>query len=203
MSQIGPLVTELKRYLKGQGITYRDIAAALGLSESSVKRLFSRRSFSLQRFEEVCAIAGLEIADLVELSRIRHSSISELTLAQEELLVSDPRLLLTAFLLITGWDVAEIRASFEIDEREGQRLLFRLHRAGIIELQPLNRVKLLTSRNFRWRRNGPIQRLFRRQVQREFFDSAFTEDGAALRFVGGTLSRCSRRSTGLPRNSAS
>ncbi len=32
-----------------------------------------------------------------------------------------------------------------------KRLLIRLHRARIIELLPLNRVKLLTARNFTWR----------------------------------------------------
>ncbi|HMB74235.1 MAG TPA: XRE family transcriptional regulator, partial [Gammaproteobacteria bacterium] len=102
-------------------------------------------------------------------------------------------LLLMAYLLITGWGVDEIRATFEIDEPEARRLLFRLHRADIIELQPLDRVKLLTSRNFRWRANGPIQRLFRGQVQREFFDSSFAEEHASLRFVGGTLSSASLR----------
>lgn len=193
MSQIASLVTELKRYLRGQGVTYRDIARQLGMSESSVKRLFSRGSFSLQRFEEICAIAGLEIADLVELTQSRRSIVSELTLEQEELLISDRKLLLMAYLLITGWTVAEIHASFEIEERESRQLLFRLHRAGIIELQPLDRVKLLTSRNFRWRPNGPIQRLFRDQVQREFFDSSFNEEHASLRFVGGTLSSASLR----------
>lgn len=191
MSQIATLVRELKHYLRGQGITYRDIAERLGVSESSIKRLFSRRSFSLQRFEEICQLAGLEIADLVDLAGGSRESVSELTLQQEELLVSDRKLLLMAYLLITGWSVAEIGSGFEIDEREARRLLYRLHHARIIELQPLDRVKLLTSRNFRWRSDGPIQRLFRAQVQREFFDSAFSEKGAALRFVGGTLSSAS------------
>ena len=191
MSQIAPLVRELKRYLRGQGITYREIGRRLDISESSVKRLFSRGSFSLQRFEQVCAIAGLEIADLVELTKAGRAFVSELTLEQEELLVSDRRLLLLAWLLITGWSVAEIHAGFVFEDRQMRRQLFRLHHAGIIELQPLDRVKLLTSRNFRWRPNGPIQRLFRAQVQDEFFDSAFNEDGARLRFIGGTLSSAS------------
>lgn len=193
MSQIASLVTELKRYLRGQGITYRDIATELRVSESSVKRLFSRQSFSLQRLEQVCHIAGLEIADLVDLASASRSTISELTHEQEQLLVSDHKLLLMAYLLITGWSLAEIRTNFEIDERESGRLLYRLHHARIIELQPLNRVKLLTSRNFRWRPDGPIQRLFRAQVQQEFFDSSFSESGASLRFVGGTLSNASLR----------
>lgn len=191
MSQIAALTDELKRYLRGQGITYRDVAQQLGVSESSIKRLFSRRGFTLRRFEEICHVAGLEIADLVDLANAHRPAVSELTHEQEALLVSDRKLLLMAYFLITGWSVAEIRAGFEIDDRESRRLLYRLHHARIIELQPLDRVKLLTSRNFRWRPGGPIQRLFRAQVQREFFDSSFSEPGARLRFVGGTLSSAS------------
>jgi transcriptional regulator with XRE-family HTH domain len=188
MSQIELLVTELKRNLRAQGLTYRDVAGRLQVSESSVKRVFSRRSFSLARFEQICNVAGLNISDLVELMDSKRVAISELTVDQERTLVSDPKLLLMAYLLITGWSVEQICANFKIAESESEGLLIHLHRARIIELLPLNRVRLLTSRNFKWRKNGPIQRLFREQVQREFFDSTFSEDGARLRFVGGPLS---------------
>ena len=53
------LVDTLKRILKGRGITYATVAAGLGLSEASVKRMFSRRDFTLQRLEDVCRIAGV------------------------------------------------------------------------------------------------------------------------------------------------
>ena len=49
MAQVGLLVTELKRYLKSQNITYAALGRQLNLSESSVKRLFARQSFSLKR----------------------------------------------------------------------------------------------------------------------------------------------------------
>ena len=65
MAQIGLLVTELKRYLKAQGITYAALAKQLNLSESSVKRQFARQSFSLARLEQILNLVGLEIADLI------------------------------------------------------------------------------------------------------------------------------------------
>ena len=48
------LVEALKRALKSRGITYAALAAKLGLSEASVKRMFSRRDFTLQRMDDVC-----------------------------------------------------------------------------------------------------------------------------------------------------
>jgi len=47
----GLLVETLKRVLKGRGITYAQVAERLRLSEASVKRMFSRRDFTLQRLE--------------------------------------------------------------------------------------------------------------------------------------------------------
>ena len=41
MTETQRLIRELKKQLKGHSIQYQDIAAALGLSEGSVKRLLA------------------------------------------------------------------------------------------------------------------------------------------------------------------
>jgi len=61
MSQTGPLVDALKRALRQHGFTYVDVARALDLSESSVKRLFARKDLTLERLERVCALMQLEM----------------------------------------------------------------------------------------------------------------------------------------------
>ena len=134
---------------------------------------------------------GLEIADLVTLMNERREFLTELTPEQEDALLADPKLLLMMYLLVNGWPLAAITSTFAIDDAEVERLLIRLHRARIIELLPFNRVKLLTARNFTWRKDGPVQRFFVREVQREFLDSSFAAPGEHLRFVAGLLSRTS------------
>jgi transcriptional regulator with XRE-family HTH domain len=191
MAQVALLVDQLKRYLRGQGVTYASLARRLRLSESSVKRSFSRQSFTIERLEQICNLVGLEISDLVELMNRERNYLTELTAEQERTLVQEPKLLLLAYLLVTGWQVEQVVANFRIDEPEASQLLIRLHRARIIELLPLNRVKLLTARDFTWRKDGPIQRFFAEQVQAEFLASQFAGQSERLRFVGGTLSRTS------------
>jgi transcriptional regulator with XRE-family HTH domain len=191
MAQVALLVDQLKRYLRGQGVTYASLARRLRLSESSVKRSFSRQSFTIERLEQICNLVGLEISDLVELMNRERNYLTELTAEQERTLVQEPKLLLLAYLLVTGWQVEQVVANFRIDEPEASQLLIRLHRARIIELLPLNRVKLLTARDFTWRKDGPIQRFFAEQVQAEFLASQFAGQNERLRFVGGTLSRTS------------
>ena len=189
MAQAPLLIGELKRYLKAQGLTYAELANRIGLSESSVKRLFATQSFSLQRLEQICNAVGIEIGDLVELMNERREFLTELTPEQEEALLADPKLLLLTYLLINGWPLPAIVDSFRIENDEVERLLIRLHRAKIIELLPFNRVKLLTARNFTWRKNGPVQKFFETQVQREFLAAPFSGPGEQFRFVGGLLSR--------------
>ena len=53
MTNRGALVEELKRTLKARGITYARVADGLQLSETSVKRMFSKQDFTLQRLDEV------------------------------------------------------------------------------------------------------------------------------------------------------
>jgi hypothetical protein len=141
--------------------------------------------------EQILNLLGLEIEDLVTLMNERREFLTELTPEQEDALLADPKLLLMMYLLINGWPLAAITSTFAIDEPEAERLLIRLHRARIIELLPFNRVKLLTARNFTWRKDGPVQRFFVREVQREFLDSSFAAPGEHLRFVAGLLSRTS------------
>lgn len=191
MPQLASLVDELKRHLRKQGITYLQIAKHLRMSESNVKRMFSRQSFSARRLETICNLAGLEIADLVELMNQRREYLTELTPEQEDALLRDPKLLLLTYLLLNGWRLDEVTQHFMIDPPELDRLLIQLHRAKIIELLPFNRFKLLTARNFSWRKDGPVQRLFSQLVQHEFFASRFDGPGDQLRFVAGLLSPAS------------
>lgn len=104
-------------------------------------------------------------------------------------IVSDIKLLLMAYLLINHFDFAEIIETYEISETEGIRLLARLDRMKIIELQPGNRVRLMISPNFAWLPNGPIQSFFETKIQSDFFDASFNGPGEIRVFLSGVLSR--------------
>jgi transcriptional regulator with XRE-family HTH domain len=191
MPQSQTLVQTLKQALKAQGLTYRDVARAVALSEASVKRLFAEQSFSLQRLEQVCQLAGMEISDLVRQMESRRQVLDELSEAQEQELVSDIRLLLVAFLVVNGWSFAEIVERYRISETEAIRYLARLDRIKLIDLLPNNRIRLRISSNFAWRRNGPIQRFFTAHLQDDFLRSRFDEQSERFQFLSGMFSSAS------------
>ena len=189
MSQTRPLVDTLKLELRKQRITYKQVSEILGLSETSVKRLFSEAAFSIKRLDKVCELLHLDISDLVHLMEKNIELTTELTRDQEADLVSDVKLLLVTLLLMNKLQFAEILAIYDISETEGIRLLARLDRMKIIELQPGNRVKLMISQNFKWIPEGPIQQYFENKVQREFLGSSFSKPGEFRIFVSGMISR--------------
>ncbi len=114
---------------------------------------------------------------------------TQLSLDQEKELVSDIKLLLMAVLLMNKLQLAEILDIYDISEPEGIKLLARLDRMQMIELQPGNRVKLMISQNFEWIPGGPIQRFFEDRVQLEFLNSSFNGAGEFRVFVSGMISR--------------
>ncbi|MBP7711743.1 MAG: helix-turn-helix transcriptional regulator [Gammaproteobacteria bacterium] len=188
MSPVQSLVDALKRALRAGGVTYADVARDLGLSEASVKRMFSRGAFTLERFEAVCRMVDLGITDLVRLQEEGEHRISHLTRAQEEELVADTRLLLVALCVRNRWGLEDIVREYEISVPECVRLLARLDRLRLIALQPDNRVRALVARDFRWLAGGPIERFFERHVQDEFLDAAFAQPEERRLYLSGAIS---------------
>ncbi len=185
------LVDALKRMLKGRGMTYAAVAAGLEMSEASVKRMFSRRDFTLQRLEDVCRVAGVDFGELVHEVTVDEAGMTHLTVQQEEEIVSDPKLMLVALCAVGNWTLEQIVDTYDISQAECLRYLTRLDRRKIVELQPGNRIRPLISRTFSWLPDGPIQRYFRSRVEAEYLSSKFDRPGELFLFVSGMLSRAS------------
>jgi DNA-binding Xre family transcriptional regulator len=188
MAQSTQLIETLKLAIKAHGRSYADVARHLNLSEASVKRLFSLKSFSLERLEQVCQMLEMEIADLVALMQQNAGApLSGLSLEQEQEIVGDLELLLITVCVLNRWSLKEIVGYFDIPETRCIQHLAHLDRLKMIDLLPKNRVKLLVSPNFQWRENGPIQQFFLQRLQSDFFNSRFDQSHEALIVVNGML----------------
>lgn len=185
----GALVQGVKTRLRAQGLTYRELARKLGLSEPTIKRDLARGNFSLKRLDRICEVLGIGIEEL--LSSPDRSPITELTEQQEHALVSNPRLLVVTYLVVNDWKFADIIATFRLDANELIDVLLKLDRLKILDFRPPTRMRKLTARNFSWRKDGPVQAYFLQRVIPEFFNARFEALGDEMRFVGGTLSAAS------------
>lgn len=181
------LIEVLKKALKSHGVTYANIAAQLNLSEASVKRMFAQKHFTLIRLESICEMAQMDFTDLIRLMDEERQKISNLTLEQEEELVSDLKFLLVAICVQSNWTFNEMIDYFKITGPECIGYLVRLDRLGLIQLLPNNRIRQMVAKNFRWLPRGPIEKFFEQTAQSEFLDSHFTHPGELRLFMNGSL----------------
>lgn len=187
MAASAALLRGIKSTLRLRGLTYRDLAKLLDVSEPTVKRDLSKGRFSLKRLDEISAALGLTLADLVQPPE-EQDLVTQLSEAQELALVSQPRYFVVTYLLVNDWKFREITEAFRMDENELIEILLRLDQLKVIEYRPPHRVRKLTARNFNWRKDGPVHSFFVTRFVPEFFQSAFDGAADAFRFVGGTLS---------------
>ena len=94
MSQPSELVEALKGVLRRQGLSYGEVARRLDVSEATVKRLFAKGNFTLQRMAEICEIANTDIGNLAALAEEKRRDLEQLTEEQEREIIGDILLLL-------------------------------------------------------------------------------------------------------------
>ncbi len=189
MAQTKQLIECLKRALKAHGLLYIDVANQLGLSEASVKRLFSESSFSLTRLDLVCQMMEMEISDLVlQMNNDSRTMLSGLSFEQEEEIAGDIALLLITVCVLNRWTMPQLIEYFHLSEHQCIRHLAVLDRLKVIELLAGNNIKLRVSANFKWLDNGPIQQFFQQKLAADFFDSQFTQQQEQLIVINGMLS---------------
>jgi transcriptional regulator with XRE-family HTH domain len=183
------LVQGVKARLKAQGISYRELAGRLGVSEPTIKRDLARGNFTLQRLDRICDVLGCGVSELMLIAE--DAPITVLTDHQEQALTTDPRLLLVTYLVVNDWKFAQIVATFRLDANDLVNALLKLDMLGILDFRPPTRVRKLTARNFSWRKDGAVQDYFLRRVIPEFLTARFELPGDEFRFVAGLLSTAS------------
>ena len=187
MKELDQIVTMLKRRLKLHGMTYRDLAKALKVSEPSVKRVFASGRFTAERLIEVCEILGITLAELTQEAAIAEKQLHTLSEDQERVLVSDEKLLLVAVCVLNHWAVGDITHTYSFSEAQVIAKLVKLDRLRLLTLLPGNRIRLNVARDFDWLPHGPIRDYFHRNGMPDFLNSRFLGSEEVLAFSHGML----------------
>jgi DNA-binding Xre family transcriptional regulator len=183
------LIDQVKTELKLAGITYAQLAAHIGMAESSVKRMLAKGDMPLTRIDEICRVLKLDFADLARKVAEAQPLRTELTLEQERAVVADRKLLLLAICCLSQWTFEQVVATYRVSDAEAVKYLAQLDRLGIIELRPMNRYRLRVAKTFRWRPHGPVMQYFRQHVVSDYYSGGFDGEGEMLMLVHGQIGR--------------
>jgi transcriptional regulator with XRE-family HTH domain len=187
------ILKALKRLMRSKGITYKQAAEVLGLSEVSIKRLFAERSFSLLRIEKLCELVETSLAELIQLADEQLQQTDQLSTEQEQELVDNTGLLLVAVCIINHFSFEEILEKYNFTAHELIVIFAKLDQMKIVELLPGNRYRLKLSRRFSLQPNGPIQSFFINNMLKEFLAGGTKHGGAPFQLAWGMLSKESAR----------
>src|SRR5256885_6796999 len=163
----GRFVEALKKCLRARGMTYAALARELRISEASVKRMFSRSSFTLSRIEEILAALDLDLHEVARMSLASAAGPTELTLDQETALAKDERLISVFWLVLNGWRYEQVAEAFSISRAELTLVFARLDRLKLIEWGKGERARLRVAKDFQWRAGGPGEEGYGRRRPRE------------------------------------
>ncbi|WMW81781.1 helix-turn-helix transcriptional regulator [Undibacterium cyanobacteriorum] len=193
MSSPELLLDVLRTELRRVGMTYKQLANLIDMSESSIKRMFGQKDMTLSRLAQICKVAEISLEDVLRQAADVTPQADHLTLAQEKALMENPKLLLVAISCLGHWTFEQIIETYTLTEAECVLCMIELDKHELIELKPMNRYRLRVSPAFRWRADGPIQAFFKEKVVADYFEGRFDGTGESLMCVPARLSQNSAR----------
>jgi DNA-binding Xre family transcriptional regulator len=177
----------LRAHLKARNLTYKLLAEGIGVSEPTIKRIFSSNDCSIERLDEICMFLHIELPDLVKSTPKKRRLIEQLSRKQEVELAANKKLLMVAICVMGLWSFEDMLSHLTISKMECIALLQRLDKIGFIEMHSNNQYRLLVAKDFTWIVDGPIMRLVK-GVSDDFFNHRFEAPGEVLKIINVRVS---------------
>lgn len=141
----------LKRAIAHRGLRYRELAEAIGLSESGLKKAMTAEDFSLDRLAAICDVIEVDVVDILSEASDPPGHDFEPDEQQIAALRERPdRLVFLWALVDTHGDVKAARDLLGVGVRDARRHLAALSRLGLLEMGD-EVVHLRVSRRTEWK----------------------------------------------------
>lgn len=187
MSLTAVFLSALKQALRTKNVTYKDVARELGLSESSVKRIMSDGTMSVDRLSRILELLDMSFTDFAMLTATRPETPAILTTEQERHLAADPHLFAVFNLLLFGESASAIVGKYAVPKTKFEASVITLEELGLVERRKKS-MTLLCDKEVRWLKNGPLAKRYGDKVKSEFLAGDFETTSSMQSFVTYRLS---------------
>jgi transcriptional regulator with XRE-family HTH domain len=184
--QFSVLAGAVKVILKRQKLTYLDLAARIGMSESGVKKLLTANDGSVNRLEAVCEALGITLLDLVQ-AAAEELPIQEVrfTLEVQEYLVAHPDCFHVFWkLLYEDMPVTELPEELGLTAAAVWKHVRQLDRLGLLTLEAGDRIVLPKRAHMVWVGDGPLVDMLRTRWAGTLLEQAVAGVGQANHHMG-------------------
>ncbi|OCC25387.1 hypothetical protein MB02_01635 [Croceicoccus estronivorus] len=169
------IIATLRKILRGNGLSIREIGLRLNVSPATVKRWLGGKGLTVDRLEDLCALAGVTLAELAEIATEPPRELArELTLAQELALTENSLLSFLFFMIMSGWPPRDLHDEFGVPMERLDSFLQRLERLALIDRLPDGRARSRIDRRVAWRR-GPMRSHFQKHMREQILKIDFSD----------------------------
>ncbi len=136
------VASQLKQALKKRRISYAELAARMGLSESGVKKIMTNDDVSLARLSEICEAAEIDMLDLLEVAWKAPPVPFYLNDEQRSFFEDHPDCYVFHMELLNAHlDPDKVRRDYGLDQRSVTLYLAGLESIGLITPLPSGRLR--------------------------------------------------------------
>ncbi len=160
----------LKDLMGRQGRNYAELAAALGVSLPTVRRILSKEDITLERLLAICAWLGVSLLDVANMARRWDVQPTLMSREQEAFFVRFPRFYTYLRYLGRGLSPQDIAARQGLSAKSTERYLTELSVLELIEVAADGRVRLLITWPAHWSFPGPLEEAFARRANTGVID---------------------------------
>lgn len=183
----GNVFQSLKLILKNRQMTYADLAAAMEVSEPTIKRMFVEQDCKMGRLLKMCDVLEVSLSDVMDRAKRAEEAAFELPLETERLLAREPLLFYMFILLRDGISDQDIQDRYDISPSQYFLNMRQLEKMGLARTRQDGTITVYKEIRIQFRRHGPLRGLIR-HINTEFFVETYERpdsDVSAFR----TLSR--------------
>ena len=146
----------LKYLLKKNSKTYQDLSEELDVSLSTVKRMLTAESLSIEKLGKILSWLNVNLSDLQLIIDSLSSKRVMFTEKQEQFLSKDIRYYNYLDKIIQGMTPDQIKQKYNLSDKKNQKYLIDLENQGLIYVTNNGEVKskYLTT----WSHHGPIKK---------------------------------------------
>ena len=155
-----PIFDALKRTLRAKGITYRELARRMRLSEPTVKRIFHECNCKLDRLIEICEAAGVDLENVLGSMNRGPGPASRIPSHVEHRLARRPSMLFIFVMLTEKFTPEAIMRSQGLSEASMFLYLRDLEGLGLVALGKGLAARVLVETPIQWDFEGPLKPLF-------------------------------------------
>lgn len=165
------ILVTLKEAMKAKGFTYARIASEIGVSEVTIKRIFSSgQTCTLDRLFEICSAIGVSFFDIAALARREDEVDYFLNPEQESYFANKPAHFAIFKEIYKGVSAEQIQKFWKLDDGRYFGILRALEKLGLIDILPENKTRMKVRGNIRMTHRGPLAKKILRPQIGDFLD---------------------------------